>query len=43
MILWTQIITGQELDAAGAVHLLDADTWRERRQQLQALDGPPIP
>jgi WD40 repeat protein len=41
VILWTQVITGLELGAAGAVHLLDAETWHERRQQLQALGGPP--
>ena len=42
IVLWTQVITGQELDTNGTIHGLDADTWRERRQQLQALGGPPI-
>src|SRR5262249_49340377 len=27
--LWVQVLTGQELDAHGAVHVLDPDTWRE--------------
>ena len=40
--LWTQVITGQELDDDGAVGNLSPETWRERRQQLQALGGPPI-
>jgi WD40 repeat protein len=40
--LWTQVITGMELDAAGAVHNLDPDTWDQRRQRLQALGGPPV-
>ena len=43
IVLWTQVITGQELDDDGAVGNLSPETWRERRQQLQALGGPPIP
>ncbi len=42
IVLWTQVITGQELDDDGAVGNLSTETWRERRQQLQALGGPPI-
>jgi WD40 repeat protein/serine/threonine protein kinase len=34
--LWVQVITGQELDAAGAARLLDADEWHERRGRLQS-------
>jgi WD40 repeat protein len=34
--LWVQVITGQELDAAGAARLLDAAEWRERRRRLQS-------
>jgi hypothetical protein len=32
-----------ELDDNGAVHLLDAATWRKRRQRLHELGGPPLP
>ena len=42
IVLWTQVITSQELAESGGVHSLSAETWRERRQQLQALGGPPI-
>ncbi len=35
--------TGLELDDNGAVHSLSTETWRERRHQLQAPGGPPIP
>jgi hypothetical protein len=41
--LWVQVITGLELDDNGAVHRLDADTWKQRRQQLRGLGGPPVP
>src|SRR5262249_53577319 len=41
LILWTQVITGLELDQKGVVHLLDAATWERRRQRLQELGGPP--
>ena len=43
IVLWTQVITGQELDEAGTVGFLDRDTWIKRRLELQALGGPPIP
>ena len=43
MILWSQIIIRLELDAVGAVHLRDAEIWRVRRVELQALGGPPMP
>jgi WD40 repeat protein len=41
VLLWTQVITGLELDAAGNARVLDAATWHERRQRLQKLGGPP--
>jgi hypothetical protein len=41
--LWVQVLTGLELDDEGAVGLLDGRTWRERRQRLDELGGPPIP
>jgi hypothetical protein len=34
LVLWGQVITGMELDAAGGVRLLDSSTWHERRRQL---------
>jgi hypothetical protein len=43
IVLWTQVITGLELDQAGTVHVLDRATWSERQQQLQALGGAPLP
>ncbi|HVS38151.1 MAG TPA: protein kinase [Gemmataceae bacterium] len=39
--LWVQVITGMELDADGVVQWLDAATWEQRRQRLEALAGPP--
>jgi eukaryotic-like serine/threonine-protein kinase len=41
--LWVQVVTGLELDANEAVHLLDPETWNQRRRQLQDLGGPPLP
>jgi WD40 repeat protein len=42
IVLWIQVITGLELDQGGTIHVLDRETWRERRRQLKALGGPPI-
>jgi eukaryotic-like serine/threonine-protein kinase len=42
IILWTQVITGLELDDSGMVRLLDADAWQERRRRLQEQGGPPL-
>jgi WD40 repeat protein/predicted Ser/Thr protein kinase len=39
--LWTQVITGMELDADGLVQVLGAATWQQRRQRLDELGGPP--
>ena len=41
ILLWTQVITGLELDEHGLVRVLDAETWHERRQRLHNLGGPP--
>jgi WD40 repeat protein len=41
--LWVEVLTGQELDEHGAVRVLGADTWHERRRRLEELGGPPIP
>lgn len=40
-MLWTQVITGFEVDELTAVRVLDAATWKQRRQRLQELGGPP--
>jgi WD40 repeat protein len=32
--------TGMEVDESGTIRLLDAETWRQRRQQLERLGGP---
>jgi WD40 repeat protein/tRNA A-37 threonylcarbamoyl transferase component Bud32 len=43
IILWTQVISGLDLDEHGAVHVLDDETWRARRVALNNLGGPPLP
>jgi WD40 repeat protein/Flp pilus assembly protein TadD len=39
--LWVQVLTGTELDQSGAVRVLDAETWQQRRRQLKVRGGPP--
>jgi WD40 repeat protein/tRNA A-37 threonylcarbamoyl transferase component Bud32 len=34
ILLWIQVITGTELDENGALRVLSADDWRQRREQL---------
>ncbi len=41
--LWIQVITGFEFGSEGTLIVLDAETWRQRRGQLEVLGGPPIP
>jgi hypothetical protein len=41
--LWTQVLTGLELDEHGGVRVLDDQEWRRRREQLDLLGGPPLP
>jgi WD40 repeat protein len=43
LVLWVQIATGMELAPNGTRRWLDAATWRERRQRLDELGGPPLP
>jgi WD40 repeat protein/serine/threonine protein kinase/tetratricopeptide (TPR) repeat protein len=38
---WVEAATGLELDQLGAIHVLDADAWRDRRRRLDQLGGPP--
>ena len=42
VVLWTQVITGMELDRDDVIRILDATTWQQRRQRLQELGGPPL-
>jgi WD40 repeat protein len=41
--LWAQVLTGLELDPYGDFQTLDVDTWRQRRQRLTEMGGPPLP
>jgi eukaryotic-like serine/threonine-protein kinase len=41
ILLWTQLLTGAELDEYGQARALDANTWQQRRQQLENLGGQP--
>ena len=41
ILLWTQVITGLEVDELTAVRVLDANTWQQRTDRLQKLGGPP--
>jgi WD40 repeat protein len=43
LVLWVQTVTGMELAPDGTRRWLDAATWRERRQRLDELGGPPLP
>jgi hypothetical protein len=43
IVLWVHVITGKELDAGGAAHLLDGKAWQQRRRRLAELGGPPLP
>src|SRR5262249_30581458 len=37
--VWTQVVTGLEMDANGAVQVLGAAAWSQRRERLGALGG----
>jgi WD40 repeat protein len=39
--LWTQVLTGMELDQQGVPRELDAATLQKRRKELEKLGGPP--
>jgi WD40 repeat protein/membrane protease YdiL (CAAX protease family) len=46
VLVWTQALSGMELDANDAVRLLDPSAWEERRQlleQLKPVKGDPSP
>jgi WD40 repeat protein/serine/threonine protein kinase len=42
IVLWTQVITGAELDENDLVRVLDATAWHDRRRRLDELGGPPV-
>jgi WD40 repeat protein len=41
IVLWSQVLTGVELDDDGRTRVLGADGWRARRQRLEQQGGPP--
>jgi WD40 repeat protein len=41
--LWIQVLTAMELDPQDETRPLDAVSWQQRLQHLQALGGPPLP
>lgn len=41
IVLWLQVSTGMELDAAGEVHPLEPDSWQRRRKRLDDFRGTP--
>jgi WD40 repeat protein len=43
ILLWTQVLTGQELTADGAARDLDVATWQQRRELLNKRGGAPMP
>ncbi len=43
ILLWAEVLTGMELDSDGALRVLDAATWQQRRQHLEELGGSPLP
>ena len=42
-MLWTQTITGMELDATGALYPLDSVSLQQRARRLEELGGWPLP
>ncbi len=40
--LWCQVVTGLELDGRDNIAVLDIDAWRQRRDRLEELGGPPL-
>jgi tetratricopeptide (TPR) repeat protein len=39
---WLELLTGLELDQRGAIRVLDGPAWRQRRERLSRLGGPPV-
>jgi hypothetical protein len=36
-VLWSEVLTGMEMDLLGSVQVLDAIQWRNRKQQLDSM------
>jgi tRNA A-37 threonylcarbamoyl transferase component Bud32 len=43
LLLYTQVVTGMELDEHGVIRILAADTWQARRRELERRGGPALP
>lgn len=43
IMCWLDVITGMELDEGGAIRVLSAQEWFDRRRRLEAVGGPPVP
>jgi WD40 repeat protein/serine/threonine protein kinase len=41
ILVWTQVVTGMELNQEGVFQILDSTTWQQRRQRLEELGGAP--
>jgi WD40 repeat protein/serine/threonine protein kinase len=41
IVLWTQAITGMELESGGAANVMDSERWHQRCQLLEELGGAP--
>ncbi len=41
--LWTQVLTGLEMDETGATRVMEAFTWQQCQQPLQKLGETPVP
>ena len=39
--VWVEVVTGFAFDSEGSFHVLDADSWKQRRARLRELGGPP--
>jgi WD40 repeat protein len=37
VVLWSQVVTGQELDDDGTIRFLDRESWEDRRRRLNVL------
>ena len=42
VVLWTQVLTGMELDDEGTVRVLSSSAWKAKRKRLDDLNGPPL-
>jgi WD40 repeat protein len=39
ILLWSEVVTGMELEGDGVFHVLNAQSWQERHRRLEALGG----